>query len=341
LLLFICAGVRACPRLSIVKRIVILATHPSVIHAILISYLKLADIYMRLTFKQLTLFVAVAKSGSLSQAAKQLYLSQSAASMSLAQLEQQLGTKLFERIGKRLLLNEQGKRLQPKAIEVMDRMAEIEQSLAGDALNISGGLHIGASSTIGNYLLPAIVSAFIQQYPQVKIQLTVANTDVIIDRLANFDIDIGFIEGDCQQEDIVIQPWQEDKLMVVAAPSHRLAKLPQPSLADLSEANWILREKGSGTREMLARAGLQLNHLKVILELGSSEAIKQALLTGVGISCLSKLTLSHELANKTLVELAIDLHIKRSLSMIVQQKRYQTKVLRAFQAFIYPSQKSA
>lgn len=289
---------------------------------------------MKITLKQLALFVAVAKNGSVTQAANELFLSQSAASMTLAELEGHLGKLLFDRIGKKLILNQQGKNLYPKALEVLARTQEIEQESLAKETGFSGSIHIGASSTIGNYLLPRIISQFITKHPKVSIKLAVANSNIIINELLKFNIDLGFIEGTCHHPEILIDAWKKDELMVFAAAKHPLAKKKKLVMADLATANWVLRESGSGTRTIFENAiYAKITNINILLELGSSEAVKQAVATGVGISCLSQLTLQEELAKKKLVALPTNLNLKRTLYALIHKNKYQTRLIEEFRLF--------
>lgn len=289
---------------------------------------------MKITLKQLALFAAIAKSGSVTVAANQLFLSQSAASMSLRELEAHLGTSLFDRIGKKLVLNEYGRNLYPKALEVLARTQEIEQEITAKEGDFTGSLNIGASSTIGNYLLPHIISKFITKHPMVKIKLTVANSNVIINELLKFNIDLGFIEGTCHDPQIVIAAWKKDELIIFSSPGHPLASQKRIHLSDLSAANWILREPGSGTREVFENAIYQkISNINLLLELGSSEAVKQAVATGIGIGCLSQLTLKEELSKKKLVALQAPLNFKRTLYMLIHKNKYQTRLIEEFRLF--------
>ena len=286
---------------------------------------------MRITFRQLELFVAIAKYSNLTQAADSLYISQSAASMALAQLERQLDRQLFERIGKKLLLNNHGKLLLPKAVEVLTRIGEIEQVTKQSATKLTGELKIGASTTIGNYVLPKAISNFIKKYDEVNLQLVVDNTQRIINEVLQFNIDVGFIEGYCHHPEIHVGKFMQDELVVIASPKHSLAGKRQLAWSDLAQAEWILREKGSGTREVFEKAIYnKIDNIKMLAELGSSEAIKQVVADGLGISCLSKLSLTSELKLKKIVILPVNLNIKRYFYCLLHHKKYQTPILQEF-----------
>ncbi len=206
---------------------------------------------MRYTLRQLEIFVAVCRLENVSKAADLLCLSQSATSTSLGELEKQFGIKLFDRIGKSLCINDAGKRLLPQAIELIDRAKEIESGLSGFA--VSGDMHIGATLTIGNYLTNILVAKFLQDFPKSKIKLQVHNTKTIIKMVVNHSLDLGMIEGGCDHPNLKVQRWIADELVIFSAPDHPLRMQNSISTNDLLKESWVLREKGSGTRETFDR----------------------------------------------------------------------------------------
>ncbi|MDF2529304.1 MAG: transcriptional regulator, LysR family [Gammaproteobacteria bacterium] len=296
---------------------------------ILINYIR--KTYMRISTKQIAVFVAIAKQENVSKAAKALHLTQAAASMGLAELESQLGRPLFDRFGKKLIINQTGEMLLPKAIEIIDKIQEFE-GLAKHSNLMTGELKIGASTTIGNYLLPKLISKFVQHYPEVKVCLQVNNTEQIIDQMKHFQLDVGFIEGPCKPQDLKAEVWQQDELVIFSKFNHPLASQSQVSLSELAQAQWILREAGSGTREIFERAAHKnINQLNVLLELGSAEAIKQSVKDSEALGCLSSLTLQNELASQTLVKLNVpELTIKRDLSMLMHPAKSESLILQSF-----------
>lgn len=285
---------------------------------------------MKITLKQLRIFDAIARSGSVGQAAKDVALTQSAASMSLKELERQLDAQLFDRQGKRLQLNGYGRWLQPKAHSILQQIDEIEHSATSGKLQ--GHLQIGASSTIANYLLPASIAQFVDRHPQVTVDLKVGNTQQVIDDLLHLRIDLGFIEGLCNQKNIDPIPWRQDRLIIFCSPAHPLAKKRKITPKQFSEQQWILRESGSGTREIftLACHGV-LDKFPVKLELGNSEAIKQAVKTGLGLGCLSELALRSEFNHGELSPLPSPyLDLERELYILNRNDLYKSQLLQAF-----------
>lgn len=285
---------------------------------------------MKLTLRQLEIFTAVARLQSVSRAAERLALSQSATSAALTELERQFDVQLFDRVGKRVRLNDFGAQLLPRATELLDRARELEAQL--QAKDAPGELRVGATLTIGNHLGILIVSDFMQRYPGSKVTLEVQNTANIIAQVAGFDLDLGLVEGRCQHPDIDAIPWGDDALDVFAAPHHPLAKKRRLTATDLAAADWILREPGSGTRETfdLAVAGV-LPSVKVKLELSHSEAIKRAVESGLGIGCISRLALREDFRRGSLVRLnAPFLKMERQFLILLHKQKYRTSTARQF-----------
>ncbi len=251
---------------------------------------------MRLTLRQLLIFTAVADTGSTTAAGERVALSQSATSGALNELESLLGAQLFDRIGKRLLLNDNGRALLPQARALLDGAQEIESQFGLGSMGASTAplvtrLRVGASTTIGNYVLPALVAGYSRAWPGAAVDVVIGNTRDVAAAVTRLEVDIGLIEGPCHETELRIAPWQEDELVIVAAPTHALvqagaqARVP---LRALRQARWLLREPGSGTREAVEHVLLpHLHHLNGDMQPGSTEAIKQAAVEGLGLACLS------------------------------------------------------
>lgn len=246
---------------------------------------------MRLTLRQLLIFTAVADTGSTTAAGLRVALSQSATSGALNELEGLLGAQLFDRIGKRLVLNDNGRALLPQARAVLDGAQEIEDQFGQGTAGVATRLRIGASTTIGNYLLPSLVAGYLRAWPGTAIDVVIGNTREVATAVTRLEVDLGLIEGPCHESELRVVPWLEDALVIVASPSHALAAgdaQARVPLKALRQARWLLREEGSGTREAVEQALLpHLHHLQVDLQPGSTEAIKQAAAEGLGLACLS------------------------------------------------------
>ncbi|MEY8713118.1 LysR family transcriptional regulator [Mangrovibacter phragmitis] len=285
---------------------------------------------MHITLRQLEVFAEVLKSGSTTQASQMLALSQSAVSAALTDLEGQLGVKLFDRVGKRLVVNEHGRLLFPRVVSLLDQARDVEQLFQED----KGAIRVYASSTIGNYILPQVIAHYRKDHPNLPLEMSVGNSQDVINAIADFRVDIGLIEGPCHSPDIVAEPWIEDELVVFAAPQSPLCQGPV-TLEMLSAAPWILREKGSGTREIVDY--LLLAHLpqfNLEMELGNSEAIKHAVRHGLGISCLSRRVIAEQLENRTLARVAVPLPpLIRTLWRIHHRQKHLSSALSRFLAY--------
>ena len=257
---------------------------------------------MHFTLKQLQVFIAIANHQNVSHAAVELAMSQSAASTALKELEYRFDVRLFDRIGKRLQLNEQGALLRPKATALISQAEQIENSLINQS--DIGELKVGATLTIGNYLAIGIMSGFMQDHPSAQVELQVENTLAIANKVRNFELDIGLIEGELQEADLDVSYWREDELSLFCSPDHALAKRKKLTDRDLVAADWVVRERGSGTRQAFDRemSGL-LSESNLRLELQHTEGIKRAVEAGLGIGCLSELTLQDAFNRGTLVRL--------------------------------------
>ena len=285
---------------------------------------------MKITFKQIEVFVAIAKIGNVTQASEALYLTQSACSMALSAFESQLGGVLFDRHGKKLILNDRGRMLFPKAANILAQVQELQNVMVGEKDGmLAGHLRVGASTTIGNYVMPSIIGNFVSSHPMVNISLKVANTEHIIQDILKFDVDIGMIEGNCYVDEIEILPWKKDELIVVASSAHPLAKKRNITLENLHHEKWILREPGSGTREKFEEA--MMGNVKPFLELGNTEAIKQALLADIGISCLSRVAVIDHLKSGQLVEFKTPfLKLIRDFYILLHKDKHKTAMMNAF-----------
>lgn len=246
--------------------------------------------FPHLSLRQLQVFVAVARLGSTAAASTEVALSQSATSAALNSLEQGLGVALFDRVGKRLQLNDNGLAMLPRARNVLDGALAIER-LAQDGEAQMLSLRLGCSSTIGNNLLPALLArALAPPLADVNsswaFQAQVANTADICEAVANHELDLGLVEGPCHLPDLQATPWRRDDLVLVGSPSLPVSK--RWTVAALQQQVWLLRETGSGTRETTDQLLLPyLQGYRRSLELGSSEALQRAAALGLGVACLS------------------------------------------------------
>ena len=279
---------------------------------------------MRYTLRQLEVFLAIAHQQNVSKAAQALNLSQSAASSALKEMEQQFDVQLFDRIGKRLQLNEQGRLIRPKAEGLLAQAADLEQTLLKHT--DAGHLKVGATLSIGNYLAVNIMAKMMSQQPNANISLEVANTSSISQKVLNYDLDIGLIEGELQHTDLNVIPWRDDELAVFCSPEHPLAQKEIITDEDLLAASWILREAGSGTRQAFERAmhGI-LPDLHVAHELQHTEAIKRAVEANLGLGCLSQITLEDAFNRGSLIRLPVPQRdFERQFYFILHKQKFRT-----------------
>lgn len=282
---------------------------------------------MRYTLRQLEVFLATARHENISRAARDLAMSQSAASGSLKELEGQFGVKLFDRVGKRLQLSELGRQLRPGAETLLAQAQGFEQALAGE--DGMGRLHIGATMTIGNYLAVGMIADFRGRHPDADVALTVANTESIAEGVAGFELDMGMIEGEFQHPELETLHWRDDELVVFAAPAHPAARSGALGDADLLSLPWIVRERGSGTRQTFDRAmhGL-LPDLHIAMELQHTEAIKRAVEAGLGVGCLSRISLVDAFKRGSLVALDVPgRDFSRELFLITHRRKFHGTAL--------------
>ncbi len=286
---------------------------------------------MKITLRQLEVFAAIANHGHVTRAAESIAMTQSAASTALSELEQQLGTLLFDRIGRQLRLNEPGRQLLPKALDVLDRVREIES--ASDGGQLAFDLDLGASLTIGNHLLPALLAELERRHPHGRVRLSLKNTEQVVADLLAYRIDLGFVEGPVQDERLQRDVWHQGRLSVFAAADHPLAGKPATH-EDLKEVSWILREKGSGTRDVFDRALASASlPRRIAFELEQPEAIRQCVRNGLGIGCLSTLELRDAFQSGWLAPVTTPfLNLERQFQVVLHRDKHLSPGLRAILA---------
>ncbi|MCS5563650.1 LysR family transcriptional regulator [Marinobacter sp.] len=280
---------------------------------------------MKYSFRQLEVFLAAAHFQNITRAAESLAMSQSAASSALKELENQFDIQLFDRVGKRLQLNELGRLYRPKVEAVLAQANELEQAFSKHSE--VGALKVGATLTIGNYLAVGVMADYMNTPTHPKVSLEVANTSTIARRVRDFELDIGLIEGELHSSELEVLPWRGDELVVFCSPEHPFATKTTLTDDDLRQATWIMREQGSGTRQSFERGmhGL-LSDLNVLLELEHTEAIKRAVETNLGIGCLSEVVLEDAFRRGSLVPLKVPEHrqFDRQFYFILHKQKYRS-----------------
>ncbi len=297
---------------------------------------------MRITLRQLSIFAAVADAGSTAAAAGRVALSQSATSAALNELESVLEARLFDRVGARLVLNDTGRGLLPQARAVLDGAAGIEREFGIGGSDLAGGapslLRVGASTTIGNYLLPTLIADWRRTQPGAHVDVAIANTGAIAAAVARMEVDVGLIEGPSHEPDVVSQAWRAEELVIVCAPTHPLLQgdpARRLNVAALRQASWLLREPGSGTREAVEQA-LQphLHQIQEGLRFGGTEAIKQAAVEGLGFTCLSSFAVRDLVTLGRLVRVQATLpRLVRRFWLVHHRRKQFSRTLADFVAF--------
>ncbi|HEX7815337.1 LysR family transcriptional regulator [Dyella sp.] len=281
--------------------------------------------------RQLEVFVQTALLGSLRAASDALHLTQPATSMALAEFERLLGSPVFARERGRLHLNARGRELLPLAQELLERHAEFGRQGIADRTVLGGELRVGASNTVGNYRVGELLGDFIRAHPQVSVRLRVANTDAIAHALLEHALDVGCVEGPVAHPSLALHPWRDDDLVVCAPPDHPLARKRRLQPGDFTGARWVLREPGSATRVTSERALAMLPPGETVLELDQTEAIKQAVVAGLGIACLPQVAvIDAEAAGRLRVLRTPFLDLRRKLSLLLHKGKYRGALLEAF-----------
>ncbi len=282
---------------------------------------------MKYTLRQLEVFLETARLGSLNRAADSLSMSQSAASDSLKELENQFDILLFDRAGKRLQLNDMGRLLVPRAEELLVRAREIERNLS--LHQDVGTIRIGATMSIGNTLCIPLIHKYRQRYAESPVKLEVGNTEKINQMVTGFELDVGMIEGEITNPALHISPWRRDELIIFCNREHPLASRAWLTTRDLQQAAWILREPGSGTRQTFDRVMHDLlPSLSTELELQQNEAIIQAVKNGMGLGCLSRLALAEDIAAGKLLPLqARGRRFTRNFYLLLHKQKYRSAAI--------------
>lgn len=281
---------------------------------------------------QLRIFSTVAKLGSFSRAAEELRISQPSVSIQVADLERALGVDLFERLGKHVYLTEAGRVLEEYARRMLTLAAEAETAVAEVRGMRRGRITVGASHTPGTYLLPHVIAQYQERFPQMSVTLEIANTRRVQEQLLRHEVDLGVVGAEIDSPQLRVEPFMEDELVLVAAPSHPLARVGSVKAGGLLDHRVILRERGSGTRTAVEHA-LRAAGLALVpsMELGSTEAVKEAVAAGLGVAMLSRLALRPEIgAGRLVVVPAPDLTIRRRFYVAQHRSRRLSRALQSF-----------
>ena len=287
--------------------------------------------------RRLQVFHAVAKHRSFTKAAEALFMTQPAVTFQIKQLEEQFDTRLFERGHGQISLTETGRVVYDYAERILGLSAELDAKLKDMTGQVTGPLLIGASMTIAEYLLPQVLGEFNALHPGVVPRLLVANSEAVQNQVAEHSLDIGFIEGDSLLPSLVTEIVCEDELLVVCAPSHPLAKQTSVAPNLLAQHAYVSREPGSGTREVsdryLQKAGISPDALQPVMELGSPEALKGLVATGLGFAIMSRATVIKETKMGLLAAIPLAPRLVRNLALVYSKQKFYSKLVSNFVAF--------
>jgi len=281
--------------------------------------------------RRLQVFHTVARLLSFTKAAESLHMTQPAVTFQVRQLEEYFNTRLFDRTHNRISLTEAGQRVYEYADRIFALYAEMENSVRDLTGEVSGVLLLGASTTIAEYMLPALLGDFKAKYPEVSIRLQVANTDGIVSMVENNVIDLGVVEAPVTNKNLVVETCRMDRMVLIVPPGHELASKKSVPINELTNYPYICREEGSGTREVMLEsmniAGANPADLNIVMELGSPEAVKGAVEAGMGISILSRATIDKEIKLGSLVAIELENPIERPFSFVHQKQKFRLRAM--------------
>ncbi len=286
---------------------------------------------MNITFRQLSVFVSIARHGSMTAAADALFMTKGAVSQTLAELENQLGVRLFDRQHARLFINHEGERLLPVADELLARMQGVERLFSDEDRDTL--LRLGCTRTIGSYLLPDMLGEFDEANGWLP-KSVIANTQEICGMLNRFEIDVAMLEGWPTDSRLVSETWMEDEMIVVAGKNHPLAKEETVSFDRLSGERWLLREEGSSSRAFFDNRLVQyLDRPEVTLSLNASDTILSCVYRNLGITFISGRMLSQPLYAGHFVQLHTEERFFRKFMLCYHPDKFMSPTLRKWIGF--------
>ena len=281
--------------------------------------------------RRLHVFYSVARLLSFTKAAEALHMTQPAVTFQVRQLEEHFNTRLFDRTHNKISLTAAGERVYAYAEKIFELYDELENSVRELTGEISGVLILGASTTIAEYMLPALLGDFKEKYPDVTIRLKVSNTDGIVSMVENNIIDLGIVEAPVTNKNLAVENCRTDRLVAIAPPGHPLARQDTIPVKTILDYPFICREEGSGTREVitdyLREAGVDPAQLDTVMELGSLEALKGAVEAGIGVSIVSRATLIKEIKLGSVKVLELDPPLERPFSFVHQKHKFRQRAM--------------
>ena len=295
--------------------------------------------------RRLQVFYAVAKHGSFTRAAASLFMTQPAVTFQIKHLEEHFNARLFERQHQRVTLTPAGVLAFDYAQRIIALSDEMEGRVAELTGQMGGTLDLGASTTLGEFVLPTILSQFNEIFPQVHLRMVVGNSEQIQTSVLEGALDLGLVDGPVQGKNFLTEVVGEETLAVVCSRNYPLAGVAVVKAAELPEYEYVSREPGSGTRECvenyLKANGLSAEQLKTVMELGSPEALKNVVQTGLGFALMSPSVVRKEIERGELVAVALDPPIERPFYMILPKERFRSRTISAFCDFVKRGMSSA
>lgn len=287
--------------------------------------------------RRLQVFHTVAKQLSFTKAADILFMTQPAVTFQVKQLEEHFNTRLFERSHGKIALTPAGEVVRDYADRILALSAELETRMSELSGEVGGALVVGASTTIAEFMLPRLLGEFKSKYPRVQARLVVGNSETIENRVGDHSLDVGLIESPPHLAGLHSQTCCEDEMVVIVAPVHELAKAKSVDPQQLALLPYVSREVGSGTREFadeyLRRAGINSEDLNIVMELGSPEAVKGIVETGLGFGIVSRATVAKEVRLGTLVAIPLEPRLVRVMSVVYPKEKFRSRLLSTFLEF--------
>lgn len=280
--------------------------------------------------RRLQVFHTVARHLSFTKAAEALHMTQPAVTFQVRQLEEYFNTRLFDRTHNRISLTEAGTRVFGYADSIFVLYGEMENAVRELTGEVSGLLILGASTTIAEYMLPALLGNFKSKHPDVNVRLKVSNTEGVVQMVENNIIDLGVVEAPVANKNLAVEECRKDQLVLIVPIGHALAERNSVPINELTEYPYICREEGSGTREVIAEYMQQQGikgTLNISMELGSPEAVKGAVEAGMGISVVSRATVSKELLLDSLVAINLEPQLERPFSFVHQKQKFRLRAM--------------
>ena len=283
------------------------------------------------------MFYTVARQLSFTKAAEQLFMTQPAVTFQVKQLEEHLNARLFERSHGGITLTSTGKLVMEYAERILGLSAEMDKRVGELTGAISGPLLLGASTTIAEFILPRVLGEFKAHHPQVQTHMTVANSEIIENHVAEHVIDLGLIESPSRRPGLHIEVCCEDELVMICAPGYKLAGLKSVTPQQIAGEPFISRESGSGTRDFsdnyFQQSGILPEDLNIVMELGSPEAVKGVVETGIGIAIMSRATVAKDLRLGSMVAIPLEPRLIRTLSLVSPREKFRSRLLSTFAEF--------